>query len=222
MIQSWLYRDYIQQKLRSILERVKMKMVSLEKRFVNSEGHSLNVSRHAEKLLRFVPVTPKQRLLDVGTGNGAVPIHLSQTFGLDATGVDVDPEQIALAQARSSDSERVHFMTVDGIKLPFEDGEFDVVFSNKVTHHIPNWQDVVLEMIRVLKPGGYLVYSDLVYPQVLAGVGQALAGRWAGFPTRKTFHSLTAQHQLSSIYQSGTLLQFEGVFRKPAGRSADT
>jgi ubiquinone/menaquinone biosynthesis C-methylase UbiE len=41
---------------------------------------------------------------------------------------------------------------------------FDLVFSNKVTHHVPDWCRALGEMTRVLEDGGHLVYSDLVAP----------------------------------------------------------
>ena len=77
-----------------------MEMGKLEKLFVNSASHSRSVSRHAEKLLRYVDVKPNQRYLDVGSGNGAAPIHIARTLHLDVTGVDVDPEQTQVAEAR--------------------------------------------------------------------------------------------------------------------------
>jgi ubiquinone/menaquinone biosynthesis C-methylase UbiE len=176
-----------------------MKMGKLEKLFVNSAGHSRSVSRHAEKLLRYTGFEPKQRYLDVGCGNGSAPIHIAKSFGLDVTGVDVDPEQIQAAEASSQGLPNARFMTVDSIQLPFEDGEFDIVATNKVMHHIPNWEDAVAEMLRVLKPGGYLIYSDLVFPGPIAQLGASLLGNLSGFPTRKALNSIVAQNDLTAI-----------------------
>lgn len=66
---------------------------------------------------------------------------------------------------------QARFLTLDGTKLPFEDSEFDLVATNKVMHHVPRWREAVAEMIRVLKPGGYFICTDLVYPGWLAALG---------------------------------------------------
>lgn len=78
-----------------------MKMTNLEKIFVNSPRHSLQVSQHAEKLLKLVEFKAGQKYLDVGCGNGAAPIYLARRYHLDVTGIDVDSDQIRLAQAHS-------------------------------------------------------------------------------------------------------------------------
>ena len=176
-----------------------MKMGKLEKLFVNSPGHSQGVARHAEKLLRRVPVQPGQTYLDVGCGNGAAPIAIAQTFDLNVTGVDIDPEQIALAQEAAQG---------------FADEEYDIVFTNKVTHHIPDWPSALAEMVRVLKVGGYLIYSDLSLPTPLARLGKALAGNWVGFPNRPALEAFRKQHGLTTVWRSARPFHFAAIYRK--------
>jgi ubiquinone/menaquinone biosynthesis C-methylase UbiE len=182
-----------------------MKMGWVEKLFVNSERHSRRVARHAEDFVRVVDPRPGQRLLDVGCGNGAAPVHLARTLGLAVTGVDVDPEQIADAKRRAEGLPEARFLTIDAERLPFEPDEFDVVFTNKVTHHVPDWQAAVSEMVRVLKPGGHLLYSDLVAPF------------GTRYPTRRAIDRLVARHGLELVSRSGSPVHYKGVFRKPAG-----
>jgi SAM-dependent methyltransferase len=55
------------------------------------------------------------------------------------------------------------FVHHDAEVLPFENGEFDLVYSNGVIHHTPNTADLVAEIHRVLKPGGravVMVYAE--------------------------------------------------------------
>lgn len=181
-----------------------MKMGRFEKLFVNSAQHSQRVAEQAERLVRLADPRRGQRLLDVGCGNGAAPIHLAKTFGLEVTGVDVDPEQIEAAKARANGPEQVRFLVVDATALPFEDGEFDLVLTNKVTHHVRNWQHTLVEMARVLKPGGRLLYSDLVAPF------------GARFPTRRTLDLFVREGGLEVVRRAGSPVHYEGVFRKPA------
>lgn len=106
-----------------------MKMGRLEKLFVNSPSHSRQVSQHAERLLNLIEVRAGQRCLDVGCGNGAAAIHLAQKYHLEVTGIDVDSEQIRLAEAHSQTLAKARFLTIDGTHLPFDPGEFDIVFT---------------------------------------------------------------------------------------------
>lgn len=193
-----------------------MKMGNLEKLFVNSPGHSRQVSQHVERLLKLVDFNVGQKYLDVGCGNGAAAIHLAQKYYLDVTGVDVDPDQIRLANEQSQGLDKAHFLTQDTTQLPFADDEFDIVFTNKVTHHIPDWKEAVTEMIRVLKPKGHLIYADLIYPGWLATIGQAVAGSHFGFPTNSALNSIFEQQGLAKIHLAKSPVNYEAVLRKRA------
>ena len=84
------------------------------------------------------------RVLEVGSGAG-----LLQDVVADYTGLDIS------ATARS----RYHkpFVQADARAIPFKDGEFDMVWTVWVLEHIPNPEQALREMRRVLKPGGLLV-----------------------------------------------------------------
>jgi len=179
-----------------------MKMRRFEKQFVNSSNHSRRVADHAVQLLKAANPQPGLRLLDVGCGNGAAPIHVARTLRLAVTGVDVDPEQIEAAAAAGKGLADVRFLVADATRLPFADGEFELVYTNKTTHHIRDWQRALTEMTRVLKPDGYLLYSDFVAP-----LGQRL-------PTRHALDLFVTQHRLESVRRSRAPFRYTGVFRK--------
>lgn len=189
-------------------------MTTFEKQFVNSASHSQQVSNHAEKLLKLVDFKAGQKYLDVGSGNGAAPIYLAQKYHLNVTGIDVDSEQIQLAQENSQALNNARFLTVSGTQLPFDDGEFDIVATNKVTHHIPNWEEALAEMVRVLKPNGYFIYADLVYPGWLAAIGQLVATNRAGFPTSEKLDLFIAENNLTEIHLSKSIIHYETVLQK--------
>jgi ubiquinone/menaquinone biosynthesis C-methylase UbiE len=140
---------------------------------------------------------------------------VAQTYGVNATGVDVDPDQIALAQAQSQNIDQVHFETADSTALPFEDASFDVVATAKMTHHIPNWQDALTEMLRVLKPGGYLVYNDIALPGWLARIAASVTQR-ALPPTPLALDAIAAEYGLEAIYRSRVALSYTAIWRKNA------
>ena len=191
-----------------------MRMGTLEKQFVNNAHHSQRVVREAERLMNWGNPQFDQDYLDVGTGNGAVPIYLSKKYGLQATGIDVDPHQIALAENNSVGESHLRFLTLDGSCLPFSDHEFDVVSTFKNTHHIPKWESALSEIIRVIKLGGYLVYLDFLLPDWLVPIGKKLVRGKMGFPTRNNIKRLVQNHNLTIIHQSNTGFLFEGVYQK--------
>lgn len=192
-----------------------MKMGKLEKLFVNSPGHSQDVSRRAEKLLSHANPRPGQRYLDVGTGNGRAAIDMAAKHRLDVTGIDIDREQIRLAQASADGIANVHFMTLDGRDLPFANGAFDIVSAFKVTHHIAAWQEAVEEMIRVLRAGGYFVYADLVVPESAAALSTKFI-KGVGFPTVAGLTRVVEANGLIPIHATRGAVHYEAVYRKCA------
>jgi ubiquinone/menaquinone biosynthesis C-methylase UbiE len=179
-----------------------MKMSPFEKRFVNSSRHSRRVAEQATRRVRVANPRAGQPLLDVGCGDGDATIALANTFGLNGTGVDIDPEQISLAIAASTGPADTRFIVADASDLPFADGEFDVVHTNKTTHHVRPWDGALAEMTRVLKPGGHLVYSDFVAP-----AGERL-------PTVQALERFAGEHHLQGVSRSRSPVHYTAVFRK--------
>ena len=62
-------------------------------------------------------------------------------------------------------SERISLQQVDAKGLPFADGQFAVVMSNSIVHHIPEPRNALAEAVRCLrKPGGLVFVRDLARP----------------------------------------------------------
>ncbi len=140
-----------------------MKMARAEKLLANSWWSRRRVLALARRLLGYIEINGKPDFLEVGCGNGVVSRYLTQKYDGSVTGVDVDPEQIALARRDTGDLPNIRFLEADATSLPFNDGSFDVVLSFGVLHHIPNWLEALKEIKRVLKIGGYFVYADIIY-----------------------------------------------------------
>lgn len=185
-------------------------MTRIEKRFVNDRGHSRGVAEKAVWRLRHVPIQSGWSCLDVGCGNGAAARLIADTFGMHVVGVDVDPQQIALARGTPRDRTDVLFVTADATCLPFGDGQFDIVATNKTTHHVPQWSSAIAEMKRVLKPHGYLIYADLKTPSWLAWILKPLDSRVAVFTSAdldRCFASLQRVHGRTGWLHYEAILQ---------------
>jgi ubiquinone/menaquinone biosynthesis C-methylase UbiE len=192
-----------------------MKMTKFEKFFVNSAGRSRRVAEYAEEMLRLMGCAPGQSYLDFGCGTGAAAIHLASKLGLNVTGIDVDPEQIEKARVRSEQATNVRFLPADGTKLPFEDNEFDFVATHMVTHHIPDWQNALRQMLRVLKPNGYLIYKDFVLPKWVVSLGKKIRPS-VGYLTAEDLNQFAQENHLAVVHLVPSFNKYEVVWRKPA------
>ena len=106
-------------------------------------------------------------VLDVGGGPGYFADAFADTFY-----VGMEPDVSELSAAGLSGFGAVRG---DGTHLPFADGSFDVVYSSNVAEHIPDWQTMAEEMLRVAKPGGLVVLSYTVW---LGPFGGHETGLW--------------------------------------------
>ena len=100
------------------------------------------------------------RILDHGCGGGFALLYLlargyTGIFGVDIVHNEGNPMWNRLMAEVLGSSEK-HFSYYDGIRLPFDDTTFDVVFSNQVIEHVEGryWEAFLDEEARVLKPGG--------------------------------------------------------------------
>ncbi len=185
-----------------------MKMTAFEKHFINSANHTLQVARRARQLLDRIDIRAARRYLDVGCGVGAAASEVAARSGMEVTGIDVDPGQIKTARAAHP---HLRFMVMDAAKLQFHDAEFDIVATSMVTHHMTDWERAFSEMIRVLRPGGYLIYSDLMLPSWLAAAGRRIIP-FAGFPSTKLIESFASGIGLTKIYQSRRGMRFDFIW----------
>ena len=188
-----------------------MRMSALEKHFVNSPSHTQRVADHAYQLLSHIDCKSGWQYLDVGCGVGTAAQEIAATSGLAVTGIDVDPKQIEVAKSGVA-CPNLQYKVMDATKLEFANETFEVVASRMATHHIPDWERAFSEMVRVLRPGGYLIYSDFVFPSWLARIVRLI--RLVGFPTTNALHLMTERAGLVRVYETHGFGKADVIWRK--------
>lgn len=99
------------------------------------------------------------RILDLGCGTGEATVRLADLFpgAAEVVGIDVGPEILAVARGRHADrAPRLRFEAGDGFALAYPEGFFDLVACRHVTQLLPGPERLLAELIRVLRPGGWL------------------------------------------------------------------
>ena len=126
-------------------------------------------ARLAEDVRGFVRPAGDERVLDVGTGAGALALALAP-FVREVVGLDPVPELLQLARERAVPNSE--FVEGDGTALPFPDGDFDLAGTHRTLHHLGRPDVVIAELTRVTKPGGRVLVVDQLAP---AGADEAAA-----------------------------------------------
>lgn len=121
--------------------------------------------RRYQEFLTFYDFLPKQniKILELGCGIGYYSAFLSKiSTEVIATDLEtIDPTthspglQITRDFLTSLGIKNVTVLNASAEELPFEDNTFDMVFSSHVLEHVPNMNKAILEIDRVLKPGGF-------------------------------------------------------------------
>jgi ubiquinone/menaquinone biosynthesis C-methylase UbiE len=103
-------------------------------------------------------------ILDVGSGIGGPARYFARRFGCTVTGVDLTAEfcEVARELTRALGLEQsVRFERGNALAMPFADASFDGAYSMNVSMNIADKGALYREIHRVLKPGGWLMLSEI-------------------------------------------------------------
>ena len=169
------------------------------------EGANLGLGCGAP--LDFLDLMPGETVLDLGSGAG-FDAFLAARHVADAgrvIGVDMTPEMIDKARANASEGgfTNVEFRQGRLESLPLEDASVDAVTSNCVINLVPDKSIVFREIVRVLRPGGKLVISDILLdgplPEAIATDVLAYVGCVAGAIERRAYFDLAQAAGLAGV-----------------------
>ena len=149
--------------------------------------HSSAQQRWAHELLETLALHGRERVLDVGSGDGKVTAEIARRVPRGrVVGVDLSEAMVAFAREHfpPAGHPNLEFRVMDARTLSF-DAEFDVVFSNATLHWVDDHSAVLRGIRRALVPGGRCLLQ-MGGKGNAEGVMQELSevcarGRWSRF-----------------------------------------
>lgn len=114
-----------------------------------------------EAMLPWMPPIGDCTVLDIGCGDGLQTMLVGRRYGRTC-GVDVNPRFIAIAREHArafGKRANLEYYSDPVEHIGFPADTFDLVLSVCVMEHIPNHEEVLAECLRILKPGGRILFS---------------------------------------------------------------
>lgn len=105
-------------------------------------------------------------VLDVAAGKGVPLQYFAEEYGVTAAGVEIDPAMVESAESWSRSlrvGDRIHFQGGRSDALPYRDDIFDIAIGEIGLANHCDPEDAVRELVRVTKPGGFIVLVQLVW-----------------------------------------------------------
>ncbi|OPJ64190.1 class I SAM-dependent methyltransferase [Clostridium oryzae] len=156
------------------------------------------------------------RILDVGTGDGYFISVITKLFKDYNEIIGIDNSKDAIQSLKKSNKQQnIQFINMSADKMTFEDNSMDTVCISNTLHHLPNYKQVLSEMLRVLKPNGFFIINEMfcdnqalkqlshVYIHHLCAEMNMLAG---------TYHAKTFKRQAIIDIVKETGVKIEDIF----------
>lgn len=128
-----------------------LSLANLHKRYKQQAGWSGDVRRY---LLGKAAVCPGDKILEVGSGTGAVISLVNDETDAQCFGIDIDIQSLLFSESRYP---KIQLAAADGFHLPFPDNIFSVTYCHYLLLWIQDPLEILIEMVRVTKSGGFLI-----------------------------------------------------------------
>lgn len=133
---------------------------------VSALAETPGFARLRDQILSRAQPAEGERALDIGAGTGLLALAVAPSVA-HVTAIDSSPAVCGLLEARARELGigNVEAVVADARKLPLPDASLDLVVSNYCLHHVTDADKLVAlgEIARVLRPGGRLVFGDMMF-----------------------------------------------------------
>lgn len=121
------------------------------------------------KVTELLALQAGEQVLDIGSGPGFLASDMARIVGQTGKvcGVDISPELLAFAAQRHAHQTQLSFVHAEANELPFPEASFDAVVVTQVLEYLPDVHPALLEMHRVLRPGGRLLILDTDWDSIV-------------------------------------------------------
>jgi len=129
---------------------------------------SLGMEKGWKRMLvqRLAACSAGSEVLDVCCGTGDIALELAhRRRDLEIIGLDFSPAMLDVAEEKRQGLENVRFQQGNAMKLPFQDDRFAATCISFGLRNTENYAQVLREMQRVTKPGGYVYCLDSFVPE---------------------------------------------------------
>jgi ubiquinone/menaquinone biosynthesis C-methylase UbiE len=144
------------------MEQVRRDFEAVASRWDSNPGRVRIATEVAAAIKREVALSPQMDVLDYGCGTGLLALQLLPHVR-SVTGADSSPAMLEVLADKIATQglHNAHFQQVDFERGAHATGEYDLIVSSMVTHHVPDTAALFKEWMRLLKPHGQIAFADL-------------------------------------------------------------
>jgi ubiquinone/menaquinone biosynthesis C-methylase UbiE len=144
------------------MEQIRRDFEAVASRWDSNPGRVKIANDVAAAIMRDVKLSPQMDVLDYGCGTGLLAMQL-QSQVKSVTGADSSPAMLEML------TDKINTLKPGNVSTQFVDfergahasGQYDLIISSMVTHHVPDTTALFKEWVRLLKPHGQIAFADL-------------------------------------------------------------
>ncbi len=164
-------------------------------------------------------------VLDAGTGTARIPILICQRRpNLQIIGIDLAENMLEIGAKNIEAAglqKQISLELVDSKRLPYQDGQFDMVISNSLVHHLPDPTPFFIEIKRVLKPNGAIFIRDLLRPVNETTMNSIVDSVGSDYNEHQTMLFRDSLHAAFTIPEVQDMLEIAGITGTKIYQSSD-
>lgn len=179
---------------------------NLNQRISIHEKYSRNKQGFGPWIVSQYRLEPGMAVLELGCGTGGMWTGVTLPEGCRVTLTDFSAGMLEAARSHTAHLQGASYRQVDAQDIPFADGSFDAVIANMMLYHVPDIRRALLEIRRVLRPGGLFYAASYGEHGVVEAVADMLDMRLEGN------HRFTLQNggeQLRSVFSQVSCQRYE-------------